>query len=839
MDGTLESVVRYARQWAVGQMPGQPIKLILELYVEAVRSLRELHSHGLVHEHVKPRNMMLKYGHGKRVYLVDLKQCRPVRSKPGDDDETMGRNRRGMFSHSWHLAPIAMHNAEPPAFKDDLEGLCYSLLCLLKEKSLPWTDPNNILALGPLISLTLDNTLADLKRYTNIDEACDRLPGGVCAFVKEVLGYGRLQLPRYDHLIDLLRTAIDQLPASEHLRRLPFLDEALTPPGCRIARHFTDQHNLRRLEKLTSPPGAFAETDLTPPPPTPPLPPHTPPSPPPVAKRRMQGVTKRLRGMGLVALAALGRAMTSQSLGSAAGGLIGPCGGTLAGALATQPSLDELCLGALMDPRQRRVWLSSEMTMVGEFLLWATQPPAYRLIKRAAKGDQGGGEPPAVTLSTMPENCLCCVTDFMTTLEIIGSVGLWASAFRSLAIRPEFHTRLTIAGEPQWHRFDLAVSSLWAPRMTLIATADITPPLPRQPDKARIIVQKQPVGGGAVREMSSSMSPSPPFDSVNDSAMTLPFAYPLSSILTGAIRPPFIAPTLPAVQHYADLPSIFSAKSPLLHKAHTTGSTRTVLHPRSPSLQPLAINGVVGVLEASHSTLAELRVRDGRADLPAAAYGFKPPRPPGVDRSGDAMLEFPKLTTVVVPSDKANLSGFTKVAYVCRWSLPNLTSLTVTGGCRPHLSRSVNASTHYAGGHHTDVGHEDASRILESSTAEEINREKFRGETLGVYVGAWMNNTDKMESVEVTDMPVDVLKAALSILSDGGLPHLNRLTDTSGPDATDQTLRQLRALLHKKGAPLADLIAVRQMADGSSGDDGAQGEGSGQKRAYADRCHSP
>ncbi|CEM32078.1 unnamed protein product, partial [Vitrella brassicaformis CCMP3155] len=201
--------------------------------------------------------------------------------------------------------------------------------------------------------------------------------------------------------------------------------------------------------------------------------------------------------------------------------------------------------------------------------------------------------------------------------------------------------------------------------------------------------------------------------------------------------------------------------------------------------------------------------------------------------------EFPKLTTVVVPSDKANLSGFTKVAYVCRWSLPNLTTLTVTGGCRPHLSRSVTTITHFGNRHHTDVAYEDASRILESSTAEHINREKFRGETLGVYVGAWMNNTDKMESVEVTDMPVDVLKSALSISPDGGLPHLNRLTDTSGPDATDQTLRQLRALLHKKGAPLADLIAVRQMADGSGGDDGAEGEGSGQKRAYADRCHSP
>ncbi|CEM32088.1 unnamed protein product [Vitrella brassicaformis CCMP3155] len=872
LDCDLESVMRYARQWAAGQTEGQegddwrPAKLILELSIEAVPSLRELHSHGLVHEHVKPRNMMVKYGHGKRVYLVDLKQCRPVRSKPGDDDETSRRNRRG----------------------DDLEGLCYSMLCLLKgDESLPWVDNPTLPASSNNLSLADFKTVADFKRYTNVDQLCEGLPGSVCEFVKEVLGYGRLQLPRYDHLMDLLRTAIDQLPASEHLRRLPFLDEALTPPGCRIARHFTDQHNLRRLKKLTSPPGAFAETDLTPPPPTPPLPPHTPPPTPPVANRRMQqipmpfGVQQQQQQQPPIQRIRMPVAQFAMHMaqvhvpqvhvpqvhmpqghvpllmpqgppvqhhpsappmrmqqplhrpppqpGRRAANRRVPSIQSRIDFTLAQPFLHDFLQASTGPPPchrvpRSRVWLPSEMTMVGEFLLWATQPPAYRLIKRAAKGDQGGGELPTVTLSTLPENCLCGVTDFMTTLEIIGRVGLWASAFRSLVIRPEFHTRLTIAGEPQWHRFDLSVSSLWAPRMTLISTADIKPPPPRQPDKARIIVQKQPWRRRCVREIGSSMSPSPPFDSAPDSAMCVPFAYALSSILTGAIRPPFIPPTLPAVKHYADPPSIFSAKSPLLHKAHTTGGTRTVLHPRSPSLQPFAVNGVVRVLEASHSTLAELRVREGRVDLPEvpAAYGFKPPRPCGIDRPDDAMLEFPKLTTVVVPSDKANLSGFTKVAYVCRWSLPNLTSLTVTGGCRPHLSRSVNASTHYAGGHHTDVGHEDASRILESSTAEEINREKFRGETLGVYVGAWMNKSDKMESVEVTDMPVDVLKAALSILSDGGLPHLNRLTDTSGPDATDQTLRQLRALLHKKGAPLADLIAVRQMADGSSGDDGAQ-----------------
>ncbi|CEM30102.1 unnamed protein product [Vitrella brassicaformis CCMP3155] len=135
----------------------------------------------------------------------------------------------------------------------------------------------------------------------------------------------------------------------------------------------------------------------------------SPPSLPPVANRRMQGVTERLMSMDLLALGALGRATTSQPVGSAAEGLRGPCGATLAGApkgrqarssVVRQPrrSWRRTTARRRRRPvsRQRRVPLPSEMTMLGEFLLWATQPPAYRLIKRAAKGGQGEGEAPAL-----------------------------------------------------------------------------------------------------------------------------------------------------------------------------------------------------------------------------------------------------------------------------------------------------------------------------------------------------------------------------------------------------------------------------------------------------------
>ncbi|CEM08872.1 unnamed protein product [Vitrella brassicaformis CCMP3155] len=945
LDCDLDAVMRYAERWEQAQSEhlerSRPTRggrdklahkrLALELMIEAVRSFRELHSHGLVHEHVKPRNMMVKYGHGKRVYLVDLKQCRPVRAKPTDDEETLNSLRRGCPAHTLDFMPIGTHDCHlsPPAFKDDLEGLAYVLLWL--KGPLPWMTKQLHKHGIPRPWLTTPtsqrNEICQWKEEMDVEEACAGLPGAVCEFVREVRSYGQFDLPRYDHLIELLRTAIDQLPASEHVRRLPFLDEALTPPGCRIARHFTDQHNLTRLKKLATLPssatGTRSGTSTTA---TPPLPSPTETEASPAHEPAPPSLSAAERARSLACL----------------------------------QSPDASRFAALVTP--------SEITLLGEFMLWATQPDGkwYRLIKRVGeRGGEGASASVPVTLAGLPENCLCRVTDFMTTLEIIGRVGLWATAFRSLAIRPEFHTRLTIAGEPQWHRFDLTVSSLWAPRMTLISTADIKPPLPLVPDKTEMLVvtarTSKQVGDPQVRfdfrpgsaRAVSHMSPSPPFDSVNDSAMTLPFAYPLSSILTGAIRPPFIPPTLPAVKYYpkpasssAKGPSLASssgqqegevssremypdvaayllkkhpkadpttkqqrpeqpspsplsakddtdtagkpspltvasqqqnqaggtaggaaegggegegvgggcdeqqqgrrvAKSPLLRKFETTGSVRTILHPREPHLKPFAINGVVGVLEASHATLAELRVRDGRVDLPEvpAAYGFKPPRPCGVDRSGDAMLEFPKLTTVVMPSDKANINGFTKVAYVCRWSLPNLTSLTVSGDCREHAaSRSPDdpsfwrsqlrswralASSDSPFRHHTQVPYDEATRILEHAGAERQNRDNHRGEILGVYIGVWMMKAENIDTIKVTGMPVDVLTTALSLRA--RLPQLRRLIDAISPAATQQTLIQLKTLLQQKGAPLADKIVVPLTDDDRDHDSDNEGEEEGEE----------
>jgi len=156
-----------------------PFKLILQITMQILNILKEIHNSGLVHRDVKPENFLLDLDN-KQIYIIDFGFCIVYNS----NNNTNNTNLIGSLNY----ASINAHNNKKLYPKDDLESLGY-ILIYLYSGTLPW------------INLTNNNEI----KYQKENICFDNIPIVLSGFIKYIksLQYDD-EYPNYDILFNII-----------------------------------------------------------------------------------------------------------------------------------------------------------------------------------------------------------------------------------------------------------------------------------------------------------------------------------------------------------------------------------------------------------------------------------------------------------------------------------------------------------------------------------------------------------------------------------------------------------------------------------------------------------
>lgn len=178
---------------------GFSTKSVLQMAIQGVKCLQELHRAGVVHRDIKPDNMVVGHRNDARLFLVDFglatwfKDLRTGRHVPYSE-------RQGAVGTVDFASANAMVGRKISR-GDDLISLGYSLVYMY-QGSLPWSRVK-----GRTMS-ELQDRVYDAKRKTKVSRLCRHMPRVYTDYFRIVRGLEYAERPNYKHLVTLFREAM-------------------------------------------------------------------------------------------------------------------------------------------------------------------------------------------------------------------------------------------------------------------------------------------------------------------------------------------------------------------------------------------------------------------------------------------------------------------------------------------------------------------------------------------------------------------------------------------------------------------------------------------------------
>ena len=173
------------------------LKTVLMLVEQMLSCLEYIHNKGFVHRDIKPGNFLIGTGNkSNRIFLVDFGLSRRIR-----DESSTDFNRSciiSAFEGTTNFASTAAHDGFDQCPKDELEGLMYALVHMLKGH-LPWSD-------CPFENGEAKNKLiGQRKKEVTAWELCDGLPSEFRHFFTSVKSLGPFDRPDYSQYREMFR----------------------------------------------------------------------------------------------------------------------------------------------------------------------------------------------------------------------------------------------------------------------------------------------------------------------------------------------------------------------------------------------------------------------------------------------------------------------------------------------------------------------------------------------------------------------------------------------------------------------------------------------------------
>ena len=174
------------------------LKLVLQIGINILTILMQLHNNGFVHRDIKPENFLLTLNKPTKVFLIDFGLCKPYLL----NNKHIEFKYKNKFIGTLNFASINTHNLYEQSRRDDLESVAYMLIYFYFGK-LDWINDEY------QDTFELENTyVKSMKKILNND---NNIPKVLLDFYKNTTKLEFEEKPNYEKYIDSFREELGNL----------------------------------------------------------------------------------------------------------------------------------------------------------------------------------------------------------------------------------------------------------------------------------------------------------------------------------------------------------------------------------------------------------------------------------------------------------------------------------------------------------------------------------------------------------------------------------------------------------------------------------------------------
>jgi serine/threonine protein kinase len=172
------------------------LKIILQIGINILNILNNIHDKGFIHRDVKPENFLLTINKPKKLFIIDFGISKPYLI----NKQHIKSKITNKFLGTQNFASINSHNFYEQSRRDDLESLAYMLIYFYFGK-LPWMDEKQ------LLNKEEENLYVKNKKIDLINN--NDIPNILLNFYKDILSLEFYEKPKYELYINNFKNELE------------------------------------------------------------------------------------------------------------------------------------------------------------------------------------------------------------------------------------------------------------------------------------------------------------------------------------------------------------------------------------------------------------------------------------------------------------------------------------------------------------------------------------------------------------------------------------------------------------------------------------------------------
>jgi serine/threonine protein kinase len=180
------------------------LKLVLQIGINILTILMQVHNNGFVHRDIKPENFLLTLNKPIKVFLIDFGICKPYII----NDKHIEFKYKNKFIGTLNFASINTHNLYEQSRRDDLESLAYMLIYFYFGK-LDWIQKENENEIIRDCDFASENNC--VKSIKQMVANNTNIPNVLMDFYKKIRKLEFEEKPSYEKYIDSFREQLVNL----------------------------------------------------------------------------------------------------------------------------------------------------------------------------------------------------------------------------------------------------------------------------------------------------------------------------------------------------------------------------------------------------------------------------------------------------------------------------------------------------------------------------------------------------------------------------------------------------------------------------------------------------